>query len=327
MTTRTSDESQIKNYLLGELDDDEAARLEEEFFSDDESFAEFQAIEMALVDGYVRNHMPADERHLFETNYLATPERRARVSEAGIFHNELEDLRPAATTTKETYGWIERIFGGWNLSMPAVQYAGAALILVLALSAGWLIYDGLRTRNELMLARNSLANSETSLNERLAQREKELSDKLAELRGEDSESLSALQGEVDTLRQQLTEARRKNSEANTPSTQTPTIATILLPVGRGGVNPIATVRMTRETKVLNIRITVAAGDGDTFDVRIDHAGDTLMKTSGIKTIINAGGRIVSVSIPARQLTEGNYDVILHGQTGSEKTRSFLVAFK
>src|SRR5438045_3822587 len=92
--TWTSEQKEMGRFLLGELPDEDAERLEERLFSDDDSFAEMQAAEMELVDRYVRNQMSDAERRGFETNYLVTPEHRAKVAEARVFHNELEKLRP-----------------------------------------------------------------------------------------------------------------------------------------------------------------------------------------------------------------------------------------
>ena len=227
----------------------------------------------------------------------------------------------------QTAGWFEKIFGGFGFSIPAMQYAAAVAFVVLGLSTAWLLFDGWRTRNELLVARNSLANSESSLNERLAQRETELDSKLAEQRGEDSESLSALQGEVDNLRQQLIEARHKNAGANSALPPTPTIATVFLATSRGGINMPANVEVSRETRILNIKVPVSPNDGDAFDITVNNAGKILIKMSGIKPVDGPEGRIVSLSVPAKQLQEGKYDVVLRSSSGTEKTRSFMLSFK
>jgi hypothetical protein len=323
--TEKATEQQIKSYLLGELPEDEIEQLEESLFTDDELFSELQAAEMSLVDGYVRNELPHDERTRFEAEYLITPERRQKVSETKLFHDELNAIRPLPKISKQKAGWFEQVFGSWKL--PVMQYGAAALILLMAISTGWLFYDNWKTRNQLAMAKTSLANSESVLNERLAEKEKELSNKLAEQRGEDSDSLSALQTEVDSLRRQLEDAKRKSSSSNTAIPQSPTIATILLPVARGGMNPITTVTITKETKVLNVRIPVAADDGDTFDVVVNHEGNPVMKKSPVKTTEGAEGKILALALPSRAISAGKYDIVLKSKNGTEKTRSFMVAVK
>jgi hypothetical protein len=323
MTTKVT-EQQIKSYLLGELSEEEAERLEESLFTDDEVFSEVQAAEMSLVDEYVRNELSHEARTRFETQYLVTAERRQKVSEARLFHDELNAIRPMPEISQEKAGWFERAFGSWRF--PAMQYASAALVLVLAISTGWLFYDGWKTRNELAMTRNSLVNSQTALNEQLAEKENELKEKLAEQRGNDSESLSALQTEVENLRRQLEDVKRKSPNTNTSFPQSPTIATILLPVARGGMTPITTVTITKDTKVLNVKIPVAADDGDSFEVLVKHDGNLVLKAS-IETTESSEGKILALALPSRAISTGKYDVVLKSNKGTEKTRSFMVAVK
>src|SRR3954451_23572466 len=197
--TVATEQSVLRRYLLGELSEAETERLEESIYTDDDVFAEMQTAEMSLVDEYVRGEMDKAERKLFEANYLVSPEREAKLRESRIFHSELNAIRPLPAAREEKVGWLERWFGGLRLSLPAMRYASAALILVLAATTAWLVYDNRKTTNELAVAKNTLANSENALNERLADKERELNDRLAAQRGEDSESLSVLQNEIEEL--------------------------------------------------------------------------------------------------------------------------------
>ena len=87
------EKKKIDHYLLGELPDSERERVEEQFFADDQFFAEVEAAEMALIDRYVRNEMSAEERDALEQNYLVTPERKVKVADARSFHSVLKHLR------------------------------------------------------------------------------------------------------------------------------------------------------------------------------------------------------------------------------------------
>lgn len=322
--TGTAEKDQIDKYLLGELPEDEMERFEERLFSDDDAFLELQSAEMALIDSYTRNEMSADHRRRFESNYLVTPERQAKVAEARAFHNELSELAPVAVATRERPGWFERLFGGLSIRMPAMQYAGAALVLLLALSTSWLIYDRGQTRKELLIAKNS----ETELNERLTRREQELNERLAEQRGEDSESLSALQNEVDSLRQQLDESRRKPPPGNaaTPSYHTPLIATVFLSAGRGGGGAIPTIQISKDTKILNVKVPLSADETGKFGVEVTGPAGMILKRSGV---VPTGGaeKVLNLSIPATKLEAGKYEVAMRDEKGVTKTRSFLIVVK
>ena len=321
--TEKATEQNIKSYLLGELPEAEVERLEESLFTDDDLLSEIEATEMSLVDGYVRNEMPQEERVRFEEQYLVTPERRQKVSDATLFHNELNAIRPMPEIVDVRTSWFERLLGSWKL--PVMQYASAALILLLAISTSWLFYDGWKTRNELAMTRNSLANSETILNNRLAEKEQELNTRLAEQRGEDSDSLSTLQTEIDNLRQRLADAKRKSPDANTSIPQSPTIATIVLPISRGGINPITTATITKDTKVLNVRIPVGDDDGDVFDVAVSRDGKPVLNRAAVRAVNSADAKNLALSLPMP--TAGKYDINFKSSNGVDKTRSFLVAVK
>ena len=89
----------------------------------------------------------------------------------------------------------------------------------------------------------------------------------------------------------------------------------------------ANVEVSRETRILNIKVPVSPNDGDAFDITVNNAGKTLIKMSGIKPADGAEGRIVSLSVPVKQLQDGKYDVVLRSSSGTEKTRSFMLSFK
>lgn len=320
-------ETQIKQYFLGELDNDAAERIEERLFTDDEMLSDLESVEMGMIDAYVRNEMPSGERGRFERGYLVTPERRARLNDATAFHRELAAMRErAAARHDEKAGVWQRLFGGFGLSMPAMQFAAVAAVAILALSAAWFVYDSRRLRSELELAKVSLANSESELNDRLREKEAELQSRLAEQRGEDSETLSALQSEIDRLQRELDEARRNRPSNNGGITSTsPTIATVFLPVARGGAAPRPTVAVSRQAKVLNIRVPVES-DGDIFDLALIRGGATLIKTTGVKPVKAAGVSTLTLSVGVRRLAEGGYTIVLRNAAGKETSRSFTLVF-
>jgi hypothetical protein len=317
---KTSEQSQINKYLLGELRESETDAFEEHYFMNDEAFLELQAAEMALVDAYVRKEMSDEDRRQFEANYLVSPERQAKAAAATAFHAELLDIRPDSETSSAKIGWLSEVLNYFSFSF-GMQFAGAALILVLALSTTWLFIDRHREHNDLLLARNN----ENELNQRLSQREQELNERLAEQRGEDSESLSALQNDVDSLRGQLDAARKKANAANTTSDleQTPLIATIFLSAARGGIAAAPTVDVSKNVKVLNIKVPISAADKAIFDIEVSSGDKVLLKRSMSATKIT-GGQVLNISVPATAVENGRYTVTMRNENGEVSTRSFSV---
>ena len=71
----------MRSYLLGKLSDDEAAALEEEYFTNRDYFLKIQAEEKTLIADYLDGKLPsADKRH-FESRYLQVPLLQRKVEE------------------------------------------------------------------------------------------------------------------------------------------------------------------------------------------------------------------------------------------------------
>ena len=313
----TAQQTQLESYLLGTLGDAEMEALEERHFTDDEAFLEMQSAEMALVDRYVRNEMSDAERESFEANYLVSPERDSKVDGARAFHNELADLQPSVVAEDLPVSWAERLRRAFLV--PAMQFAGAALVLILAVSTGWLILERGRTQNELLQARQS----EQELSQQLNDRQQELDRRVAEQRGEDSESLAALQNEIDDLQTKLDEANNRHvNQSNTPARR-PLIATVFLSIGRGGVAAVPTVNVPHDVKVLNIKLPLTVDQSFPFDIEISTGGKTVFRKS-VSQLPNGENPTVNLSLPTGSIVDGQCDVSIRDKNGETKTRSFIV---
>jgi hypothetical protein len=75
-------ETLMLRYFLGDLSEEERGRFEEEYFRDDQVFAELQTVETELIDSYVRGELSESEREQFETRYLQSPDRKEKVENA-----------------------------------------------------------------------------------------------------------------------------------------------------------------------------------------------------------------------------------------------------
>ena len=323
-----SEKIKIDRYLLGELPDSECELVEEQFFADDQFFAEVEAAEMALIDRYVRNEMSAEERDALEQNYLVTPERKVKVADARSFHNELKHLRiPGVVEAKEKASWFERLFGGSGFSLSAMQLGTAAAVLILVVGVVWLLFDSNRLRQEVLVARNQQSETERELNEKLQQKERELQEK-SQAQNRDSETVGTLEDEVARLRQEIDASRKKPSPGNVenPLQHTPLVATAFLIGARGGDIPTQIV-LEKGTRVLNLRIPLNPSDGREFDVRITGNAGVVFEGSKLSPHAIQGGRILSVSIPIGKLPAGNYKVTIRNETAQERNRAFVIKLK
>ncbi len=125
----------LEAYLLGQTPEAEADMIMDRLYSSEALFHNLEIVEMGLIDSYVREEMPADKRELFDQNYLVTRENKRKVSEAAIFHEELQELAveeamvPAAAAAASTGGSLRRRFTAFFM-FPAFKWAYAVLILL-----------------------------------------------------------------------------------------------------------------------------------------------------------------------------------------------------
>src|SRR5689334_22723866 len=129
-------DDQLVRYLLGQLTDEEAERVDELSIADEEAAWRLRAAEDDLVDAYVRGRLDDLTRSRFERVYLVTPKRREKVKFARQLSATLDRLAPGpapaiatAATTSSWRGWFERLVPrtsiGWTLAT-----AAAALVIV-----------------------------------------------------------------------------------------------------------------------------------------------------------------------------------------------------
>ncbi len=71
----------MRSYLLGKLSDDEAAALEEEYFTNRDYFLKIQAEEKTLIADYLDGKLPSADKQYFESRYLQVPLLQRKVEE------------------------------------------------------------------------------------------------------------------------------------------------------------------------------------------------------------------------------------------------------
>jgi hypothetical protein len=94
-------DERITAYLLQELTEEEAERFEEQCFAEEEWPADLDSAEQELIDAYLRNELSKGRRRRFETNYLTTDTRKARVLTAQSFLHVLCPVPQQRETLRE----------------------------------------------------------------------------------------------------------------------------------------------------------------------------------------------------------------------------------
>ena len=79
MENRPFNEGLIVRYLLGDLPEEEQARVEDRAFADADYMNALEASEADLIDTYVRGGLSQSERRAFERRFLTSTNRRSKV--------------------------------------------------------------------------------------------------------------------------------------------------------------------------------------------------------------------------------------------------------
>ena len=127
----TTDAGELSRYLLGELDDEACATLEQEYFARHEAFDRVWIAEDELIDDYLADRLTADERARFERHYLATPDHQARLAIARELAAASRASEPTAQRRNSTPA---------RRRWPATwQAASVAALVLIAVGGAWML--------------------------------------------------------------------------------------------------------------------------------------------------------------------------------------------
>jgi anti-sigma factor RsiW len=84
--TRFSDDL-LRQYLLGELAENQQVEIEDRAFEDPKLLKSITALENDLIDEYVAGEIPVRKRERFETHFLAAAERKKKLAFARALHS------------------------------------------------------------------------------------------------------------------------------------------------------------------------------------------------------------------------------------------------
>jgi hypothetical protein len=301
-----------RRYLLGVLSDDEVARLEERYFSDDGLFEEIEIAEDELVDAYVRGKLTDGDRERFEKG-LATSERLSERLHFSKLLTARAAARPAPISSSQSrVPWWSALFATLFNQGPALKTAVAVGVVIVVLGVPALIVQWVQLRNESQ--RVAAERSE------LERRQKDLERQIADLKS-NSHQLSAevqqekaakekLNQELQILKEQLAQQR--------PQLGLPQIASAVLLSGlsRSPTDDTELVVHPQQT-IIKLELVLDFDEYSTYGVSIQSAdGRELVSRKGRPPHGPASQRSISVQFSSRILPEGTYVVKVSGLTSS-----------
>ncbi len=321
-------DEQLVRYLLGQLPDEDAQRVEELSIVDDEVAQRIGVVENDLVDAYVSGKLVEPNRTQFERVYLATPRRREKVrfaesllssgtvdrittpEDVNAARNRLRG--PTAPQKARARGsrWFE-----WFLGSPSETSWGLAVAATLLLIVtGFLAFQAVRLRNEL----TGVQTARAALDQRTEDLERQLAAQQS-ANADAAKELSRVQG-------MLAEATRPATATQPPTAPAPSVfATLLLAPQTRAAGPLPTLSLRSGAEGIALELLVdpaaAPGAGKRYRAVLKSSESAAIVWHGDLFAVADKDQVstVRVTIPARGLKAQTYLLELFAAGASAAT--------
>lgn len=297
----------LTRYLLGELPEDEQAKIEEQLFRDDAAFEQARALKAELTDHYVRGNLSARERRRYEQRFLTSPAGRYDAQFAKALTRVLEETEPVgerAIITEPKPSWWESIAAFFRVPAFGLGLAMAALLLLLG--SVWFYQQTQRLQTEVQQA-NAAREAE-------ARKQQELQTEIARAKTRNDE----LNQQLQQAQQERDQARKELEQAAPTPSQSPTatlLTMFLRPILRASNERERVVLPSGATK-LQIQLVLDANDNyRRYRVELYDARERLVASQdNLQPRSTATGATLFYLAPAQGLARGNYEITLKGIT-------------
>ena len=288
----------LTKYLLGELNPQEQAQVEDRAFAETDYLAALQAVEVDLIDAYVNDELSPAERLGFERQFLTSPERRKKVAFARDLARVAAEAKAAEAPSAvrvSTWQSFVRAVRGWN---PGLQFAAGLATMVLVVGASWLTLENIKMRSRI-------AGLETQGNELQAHSE--------ELRRQ----LEEEKAHADSLAAQM------QQQGSATRGSAPLAASLVLLPG------LSRAETRREQLTLNPSVAIAR-----IEVQLEPRDDYPRFRAELRTLSGAevlslgnlsrrpapAGYAVSFDVPASALSTDQYELALKGVSSDQSVQ-------
>ena len=143
MSLNRNDLNMIRQYLLGQLAEEEQQAIEQRLLTEDALFEELEVTEDELFDEYVADELTPVDRKQFEQYFLSTPERQRELKfAAGLYQCVAkktlpDDANPRSVAVNQG-SWLERTSLAWRGQTQLFRMAAIAAFVVVIAGAFWL---------------------------------------------------------------------------------------------------------------------------------------------------------------------------------------------
>jgi hypothetical protein len=291
-------DDEIVRYLLGGMSEAEQVALEEAFVSDPQIFTLVAEVENDLIDDYVRGRLELRQRELFELNFLSSPEQRQRVEIARALLPDLDRVETAGDNHSAAIEKSARRGGFFSFSFnPQLAFRLAAVLggLLIATGWAWLLYENIRLRQELRVAREDAARRERELGRQVNDEREQntrLVDEIARLRSHSSPQITP-----------------------SPSQAAPAFVTLLLAGALRDPGVADVPRLTIPPNAEQVRLVLKMEDSGYPGYRAElqsASGAGILTRDSLKPDLRRSIATFTVNVPSDKLTTGVYTLTLKG---------------
>lgn len=285
-------------YLLGDLPESEHEQFEDEYFGDDEIFAQLRAAEDELVDRYLNGELSRPERERFEQKFLCSDRRRRKV-EAARALLDIAATRPqprVPAAKPERASWWQALLA--SLRGQRLFYGLSAATLLLAFISAALVWEARRLHRRI--DRSAAAQVEL---QRQIEDERARNRQLNDQRQQDWELLAQLQ-------QQQTAGDAGRNPVISKFSLDPSL--IRDPAAAGGVE----IMIPAKTRLVQLQVKVGENRYSSYQATlspIKNENNRLWSQKRLKARKIASGEIVvDVWLPAGIFEAEDYSLRLDG---------------
>lgn len=320
MKRARENETLIAHYLLGDLTDEQQSEIEDRAFTDKDYLATITAVEDDLIDEYVRDEMPADERRKFESRFLASEARRKRVEFARALAVVTDEaaVRPEAASV--SVSWRESLEAFFASLNPLAKIAVAAAMLLVLVGGAWLVIETLRLRTQLQQIQAENQSRQTDRQSLELQVEAERK-RNAELNAQLNQEKQQREQTDESLRQ-LSETR----ETTSPTRSTIIASLTLLPGISRSAGEKPKLALADDVRVVRLNVGIDPDeDYKNFAVEVRSAGGRqVWNRENLRVTTRGGARAIGLTVPAMVLKPGEYELRLVGvaEAGSREDLGF-----
>jgi hypothetical protein len=311
MKEESYNEKPLIDYLLGNLPEEQTLRIEGEFLHDDQSYERLLALEDELFYDYAQNKLAPGEREQFEKRFLSSERNRERAMIASALSHMMFEAAPR----EEQHFWrhLKSYFVAQSVAMK-VSLATFAIVLPALI---WLVVGIVKLRNEFNQFRAQRAIQEDQLR-RQTQQERARADAL-------NLNLKRQTDENAMLREELSKMQAQSGGQGQGLSSV--ISLVLSPsIVREGPG-MKKLYLPPGARLLKLRLKLK------WKVEYKSYQATLLTIEGaelwsqdkVQAQRIGSSRSIFLSLPAKILAEGDYELKLKGYAldgTTEETRDY-----